>query len=215
MAATFVTPATLRAALGIGSLYDNSLLETVCQAAEDLINKQLWYNEFPVIGASLYQQKCFLVLSGVPTFAAGQTVTINGVGAHYNGNHTITGTYPWTTGSATFPFWALAPYTRTTFPYGISMIQFEGTGHPDDPYHQILPYGKAAISAGSPDYAAEPLIQEAALMIAIDIFQARQQSNAGGVSPDFSPSPYRMGRSLLSRVQGLISPFLSPRGMIG
>jgi len=52
-------------------------------------------------------------------------------------------------------------------------------------------------------------------MLAIDIFQARQQSNAGGVSPDFTPSPYRMGSSLLGRVRGLISPYLSPRGMVG
>ena len=90
MAATFVTPATLRAALGIGSLYDNTLLETVCQAAEDLINKQLWYNEFPVIGASIYQEKAILVMSASPTFATGQSVTISNVGSHYNGTHTIT-----------------------------------------------------------------------------------------------------------------------------
>ena len=52
-------------------------------------------------------------------------------------------------------------------------------------------------------------------MIAVDIWQARQLSSAGGISPDFQPSPYRMGNSLLSRVRGLIADHLAPTGMVG
>ena len=86
----------------------------------------------------------------------------------------------------------------------------------DDNYHLIVPYGKVAVTpTTATDYASEPLIRLAALEMAIDMWQSKQQSNAGGVSPDGSPSPYRMGNALLGRVRGLIAPFLSPRGMVG
>jgi hypothetical protein len=216
MAATYVTEAQLRSALGIGSLYDDATLESVCQAAEDLISKMLWFNKYPIVGASIYDHHGFVVVSANPSFVTGQTVTISKTGAHYNGNHTITGTWPWTTGSATFPWYSWWPYNRATWPYGYSMLQFDVAQNIDNEnYHLIVPYGEVAISAGSPDYAAEPLVNQAALMLAIDIWQARQQSNAGGVSPDFSPSPYRMGSSLLARIRGLIAPFLSPGSMVG
>jgi hypothetical protein len=32
---------------------------------------------------------------------------------------------------------------------------------------------------------------------------------------DFNPGPYRMGRSLLSRVVGLISEYRDPKSMVG
>ena len=216
MAATYVTQAQLRSALSIGSLYDNSTLEACCQAAEDLIKKQLWFNEYPVIGSVMYQKAATLILSATPTFATGQSVTVTNCGSAYNGTFTITGTYPWTSGSVTFPFFAFYPFNTYNFPFGYSMIQYNVGGSPaDEMYHLIVPYGKVSGTSTGVDYATEPLVNEASLMVAIDIWQARQQSNAGGVSPDFTPSPYRMGNSLLSRVRGLLAPYLAPRGMVG
>jgi hypothetical protein len=52
-------------------------------------------------------------------------------------------------------------------------------------------------------------------MISVDIWQARQVSNSGGVSPDFAPSPYRMGNTLLARVRGLLAHAISPSSMVG
>jgi hypothetical protein len=52
-------------------------------------------------------------------------------------------------------------------------------------------------------------------MIAVDIWQARQNSNAGGISPDFTPSPYRMGNTLMARVRGLLADHLAPGGLVG
>ena len=60
-----------------------------------------------------------------------------------------------------------------------------------------------------------PEVNEAALMIAVDIWQARQTSNAGGISPDFQPSPYRMGNTLMARVRGLLADHLAPGGQVG
>ena len=213
--AEYVTVAEVRDALGVQSLYSDADIESVCEASTDLIQKQLWFNEYPVVGVSIYGNIATAVLSAPLPIATGQDVVITGCGGDYNGNHTVTGTYPFTNGSLSFNFYGFLPYTRYNFPAGYSMIQWSVT-HADDNYHLIVPYGKVAVTPTTGvDYADEPLVRQAALMIAIDIWQARQQSNAGGVSPDFSPSPYRMGNSLLSRVRGLLAPYLSPRGMVG
>ena len=213
--ADYVTVAEVRDALGVQSLYSDADIESVCSAATTLIQKQLWFNEYPVVGVSIYGNIATAVLSAPLPIATGQSVVITNCGTTYNGTHTVTGTYPFTNGSLSFNFYGFLPYTRYNFPAGYSMIQWSVT-HADDNYHLIVPYGKVSVTPTTGvDYATEPLVRQAALMIAIDIWQARQQSNAGGVSPDFSPSPYRMGNSLLSRVRGLLAPYLSPRGMVG
>jgi hypothetical protein len=218
MAATYVTADELRANLGIGTLYDNAVVEEVCQTAENLIKKQLWFNEFPAIAGCIYNGNAYIAMSAYPSYVYGQTVTITGCGAHYNGTYTVTGTYPWTNGSGTIPYFNTFPYQNWNYPRGYSLIQYTPAGSPaNDNWHQILPFGKVTGEqyGDAADYSTVPEIREAAMMIAVDVWQARQQSNAGGVSPDFSPSPYRMGNSLLSRVRGLIAPHLSPRGMVG
>jgi hypothetical protein len=53
MPATYVTAATLKASLGVGTLYDSyTWIEDTCQTAEDLINKFLWFDSAPVVGLS-------------------------------------------------------------------------------------------------------------------------------------------------------------------
>jgi hypothetical protein len=218
MAATYVTADDLRTNLGIGSLYDDATVESVCQTAENLIKSQLWFNDFPVVSSAIYSGKAYVVMSANPTFVYGQSVTISGCGAAFNGTYTVTSTYPWTSGSSSFPYFSTFPYNNWNFPRGYSIIQYTPTGSPaDQNWHQVLPYGKVSGEAHglSASYASVPEIQQAAMMIAVDVWQARQQSNASGVSPDFTPSPYRMGNSLLSRVRGLLAPHLSPRGMVG
>jgi len=149
------------------------------------------------------------------SYVTGQTVILSGCGATYNGSRTITGTYPYTNGSVVIPYFLNFPFNYFAFPRGYSMIQFSLT-HADENYHQIVPYGKASgVDTKDTTYGATPAIREAAMMLAVDIWQARQQSSAGGVSPDFSPSPYRMGNSLMGRVRGLIAPYTSPRSMVG
>ena len=213
--ADYVTVAEVRSAIGIQDLYSDVDIEFVCQASTDLIQKQLWFNEYPVIGVATQSGYVTAVLSAPLGISAGQDVVITNCGSAYNGRHTVTGTFPWSSGSTNFNWWAIYPFVRNSFPNGYSMIQWQDT-HPNDNYHLITPYGKVKVSPStSVDYASEPLVRLAALEIAIDMWQSRQQSNAGGVSPDGSPSPYRMGNALLGRVRGLISPYLSPRGMVG
>jgi hypothetical protein len=45
LAATFVTLNELRVALGIGSLYSDSVVEEVCQTAQNIVSDYLWKNQ--------------------------------------------------------------------------------------------------------------------------------------------------------------------------
>ena len=215
MAATYVTSAELKANLGIGTLYADSIVEEVCQTAEDLLNQYLWFDSYPVVGAGVYSNSAIVVISAPISDVTGQVITLSGCGATYNGSKTITGTFPYTQGSVSFPYFINFPFNYRNVPNGYSWISFNLT-HADENYHQIVPYGKASgVDTKDTTYGATPAIREAAMMLAVDIWQARQQSSAGGVSPDFSPSPYRMGNSLMGRVRGLIAPYTSPRSMVG
>ena len=84
----------------------------------------------------------------------------------------------------------------------------------EQPKHAIAPYGSVA-SRTYTDWTADSAVQEAALMISVDIWQARQTTSSGGVSPDFQPSPYKLGNTLLARIRGLIAHALDPRSMVG
>ena len=216
MAATYVTKAELRANLGIGSLYSDATVEECCQSAEDLLKQYLWFNDAPVVAAGLQNNVATLVLANPGIFVKGQSVAIEGCGSTYGGQHTITGTIPGITipVSISTAFWSF--FTNYSFPNGYSFIQFSKV-HADDPFHRIIPSGKASgQDTKEADYSAIPAIREAAMILAVDIWQARQVSQTGGVGMDgISASPYRMGYQLINRVRGLIQPYSAPASLVG
>jgi hypothetical protein len=63
---------------------------------------------------------------------------------------------------------------------------------------------------------AEPApLKEAALSLSIDLFQAQRSAGGQIVASDFQPSPYRLGRSFVAKVSGLLAPYLKAEGMVG
>ena len=190
MPATYVTEAELRSALGIGALYSSAVVEEVCQAAENIVKSKLWFNQEAVyaLEATGTTGRIYIV-ENVGQFSVGDTITVEDVRQHFNGNQTITAK-----GNGWLEFVNAQITTRT--------------------YHTIAPWGRVYGST-SKDYATLPEVNQASLMIAVDIWQARQASNAGGISPDFTPSPYRMGNTLLARVRGLLADHLAPGGQVG
>lgn len=220
MAATYVTANELRSVLGVGTLYPDIDLELACQTAEDTLNQYLWFDSVPVIGSIYQNGVATLVLSSAGTFTTTQTVTITNSGTIFNGSHVITGTYPFSTGSLAFPYIGYNfPYIYNTFPKSYSLIQYtDVTGSPAaQNYRAVVPYGKAAgVDTKTTSYGTTPAIRQAALMLAVDVWQARQAPSSGGVSVDgITPSPYRLGNTMLAKVRGLIAPYTSPRSMVG
>jgi hypothetical protein len=191
LAATTPTVAELRSALGIGSLYSDAVVDECAQAAQDIVFSYLWKNEVNnyahsnIVGSgTLYFNNSVRNI-----FYVGQTVSITGNGATFNGNKVIT---------SMTDFSITVTTTHTTA----------------EAIHSVQPYGEVA-GTQYVNFANVAAVNQAALMIAVDIWQARQASNAGGISPDFQPSPYRMGNTLTARVRGLLAPYLSPNSLVG
>lgn len=188
------TIAELRSALGVGSLYPDATLQQVCDASDAVLLPMLWVNKYYNIGHSNEASTGTLYFQEEVTeiFYVGQTVTITGNGSKHNGNKTIT---------------AVGTYSIT---YAIT-----GNNNTPAPYHPVQPLGTVAADTYV-DWTTDSAVQEAALMIAVDIWQARQVPASGGVAVDgYSPSPYRMGNSLMARVRGLIAHALDPNSMVG
>ena len=216
MPATYVTEAELRSNLGIGSLYTSATVEEVCQTAQDLIEKMLWFNDVPVIGSSVSNNVATITLASPGIFVTGQQITVSQCGSPYNGSHTITGSFPGSTVPTSIGTAFLTNLAFSNNSQGYSIVQFS-VNHADEAFHFIKPYGRAlGPDHKSQSYATTPAIREAAMIVAVDIFQARQVSQTGGVGMDGqSASPYRMGYQLINRVRGLIQPYSSPNSLVG
>jgi hypothetical protein len=187
------TVSELRSALGVGSLYQDSTLQSVCDAADSVILPMLWNNYTFNVAHSNTATTGTLYFDTLveDVFYVGQVVNITGNGSKHNGNKTLTGV-------------------------GDYNITYNITGNNNTPtvYHPVVPFGQVSADQYV-DWSQDSAVQEAALMISVDIWQARQVSNSGGVSPDFTPSPYRMGNTLLARVRGLLAHAISPNSMVG
>ena len=216
MPSALVTMQELRNNLGIGTLYSDATVEECCQSAEDLINQYLWFNTAPVVGTALQDNVATLMLANPNAFVATQSIVVSGCGATFNGTHTITGTIPPSTGTTSLIPVFMYQYGQTNFPSGYSFVQYAKTAS-NQTFHKVVPYGVAT----GPDhktqsYATTPAIREAAMIVAVDIWQARQVSQTGGVGMDgITASPYRMGYQLINRVRGLIQPYSSPASLVG
>lgn len=188
------TIAELRTALGVGSLYSDATLQEVCDAADNVLLPFVWNNSTFNTGHSntTTTGTLYFDFPVQDTFYVGQSVTITGNGSKHNGSKTIT------------------EVGLDSITYAIS-----GNNNVAAPYHPVNPFGTVAAESYL-DPSTVPAIQEAALMISIDIWQSRQAPSSGGVTIDgFAPSPYRMGNTLLARVRGLLAPYLDPRSMVG
>ena len=190
---SLTTVAELRTALGVGTLYADATLQQVCNAADNVLLPFLWNNDNFNIAHSADDDQRTLYFENLTkgTFYVGQAIVVSGNDNLFDGTYSIT------------------EVAENSITY---THEEEGRVRP---YHLVTPFGKVA-AQDDIDYSTIPAIQEAALMISIDIWQSRQAPSSGGVTIDgYAPSPYRMGNTLLARVRGLLAPYLDPRSMVG
>jgi hypothetical protein len=187
------TVAELKSVLGVGSLYPDATIQEVCDASDSVLLPMLWNNYSFNTGHSNTTNTGTLYFneSVEDTFYVGQTVVITGNGSKHNGNKTIT------------------IVDNHTITYAIT-----GNNNVAAPLHPVNPYGQVAAQTYV-DWALDAAVQNAALMIAVEIWQARTSTLTGSNSVDFQPSPYRMSAQLLAKVRGLIAHALDPRSMVG
>jgi len=188
---SLTTVAELRSTLGVGTLYPDATLQEVCDATDAVLLPMLWApTYFTVAHENIVGEGTLYFNDPVAEiFYVGQTVTIVNSGSSYNGSKVIT---------------AVGDYSITM-----------DTNHAAaKTKHAIAPYGTASTTTYT-DWTADMAVQQAALMIAVEIWQARTATLSGSNLVDFQPSPYRMSAQLLAKVRGLISHALDPRSMVG
>jgi len=191
MAATYITKAELRTLLGIGTLYSDATVEEVCQATEDYIKSFLWFNNCPVSGHEATATNVATLTTPIPHgFNVGETITVAGCAAHYNGSKTITAV------------------TTYTLKYAIT--------HAVEDFHLVRPFGKITGPFHAEDYATVPAVREASATVAVTLWQARQApGNSVATVDGFVASPFQLGNTLLAKVRGILAPYLAPSGMAG
>ena len=188
---SLTTVSELRSTLGVGTLYSDAVLQEVCDATDAVLLPMLWTPvQFAVAhsnGVGTGTLYFNIPVAGI--FYVGQSVTVANCGTKYAGAKTIT---------------ALGDYS-------ISMTTTHTTAqakHPIEPYGTVTPESYT-------DWTTDSAIQEAALMVSVEIWQARTATLSGSNLVDFQPSPYRMSSQLLAKVRGLVSHALDPRSFIG
>jgi hypothetical protein len=176
----------------------------------------LWFNDVPVIGASVSNDVATITLASPGMFVTGQQITVSQCGSPYNGSHTITGSFPGSTVPTSIGTAFLTNLAFSNNSQGYSIVQFS-VNNADEAFHFIKPYGRAlGPDTQTASYATTPSIREAAMVLAVDIFQARQVSQTGGVGMDgITASPYRMGYQAINRIRALIQPYSAPNSLVG
>lgn len=185
----FVTIAQLKTTLGLGALYADADLQNICDSADAIIDSFLPHNWHAVIAKEATGTTGTIYTLYPHGLVVGETINVENVGAHYNGSATITDV---STYSISFVDAALSTETKRL----------------------LQPYGRV-LGPENTTWADYDAICMAALLIAVDIFQAKTAPSGGAVAIDFQPAPYKMGMSLLSRVKGLLAPYISTGGMVG
>jgi hypothetical protein len=79
----------------------------------------------------------------------------------------------------------------------------------------VIPAAEVYLESSREFYDGIPEIREAALAIAVDVFQSRQAPGGQINAIDFTPGPYRLGKSLFTRVSGLVARWVDTGTLVG
>lgn len=90
--------------------------------------------------------------------------------------------------------------------------------YPDTVIEQAIDAAEQAITPYLTEEAVEEApaaVKEATMAVTIDIWQTRQAPGGTIQAVDFTPGPFRLGRSLVSKVSGLLGPYYRSTWMVG
>jgi hypothetical protein len=187
-----VTASQLRAILGVSvSLYSDAQLHQIIDSAEQTILPLLTQYQSSVTFANVSDSVIYFTTQRPNYFVPGQSVVVTGAGA-YNATYTVTDD-------------RIEPYTFTA-----------ATAAADRTYPlPFIPNATATLSGGSANdlYAATPPVENAILVVSVEIFQSITAPGNQIMSDNFQPAPFILGRSLTNRVIGLLGPFLDVETM--
>ena len=184
---SIITVAELRQVLGVSdSLYDDPYLEQIIDSAEGVILPLLTQYQSAIASYRIENDVLFVTTIRPNYFVVGQGVDIIGCGAGIDGNYTVTDD-------------RIQPFSFTAALVAADQIETP-----------VIPAGTATLDGGSAAdiYTGVAPIKSALLVVSTEIFQSITAAGGQIEGVDFAPTPYRMGRSLMNRVIGLLSPFI-------
>jgi hypothetical protein len=190
-----VTAAQLRSVLGVSvSLYSDSALNEYLDAAEDAIGDFLVQWTVALVAHESKDNVVTEYTDRPHDFYVGQTVVIEEPHGHgWTGQFVVT---------------EVPTPTSFKFASGVTITDFEK--------HTIRPAGKATAQGSNLTYYdGVQAVEKAVLALAVEIFQAILTTGGTAQALDYTPSPYRLGRTLLYKVTGMISKYLDERSMVG
>ena len=190
---SIITAASLRSVLGVSSsLYSDAYLDEIIGSAEGVILPMLTANQAAIAEVYLTNNVAYYVTQRPHYFVAGQTVVASGiVPSTFNGTITVT--------------------DSITNPYIFSAALVNA----DIIIRGVIPAGVAYLSGANAGtlYASTDAVESAVTIVSVEIFQSITAAGGQIEGVDFTPSPYRMGRSLMNRVIGLLSPYVDVETM--
>ena len=215
----YVDTDELKTVLGVGDLYPDAQLEQAATAATNLVLSMLSRYAYPIDQMCCEDGQTVKARTvGFHRLYVGQNVTISGLPTGFNGNHTVL-SIGYTADVPPRPLWpwpTLWPYSYSNAQELYNTFTFNKTGQATvEEVQAVIPSG-TVIDAGSANvYETDPLVLEACMMLAVEIWQARVAPGGTIQGVDFQPGPFRLGRSLIGRVQGLLAPHLDVGTMVG
>ena len=187
-----ITAAQLRSVLGVSSsLYSDGYLDDIIDTAEQAILPLLIQNSTAIVEYKLDANVATFYTRRVHTFVEGQSIVVTGLPAPFTATHTVT------------------KVTDTSFSAALTSS--------DVTARQIIPNGTATLSGYSAAtlYVGNASIESAIYAVSIEVFQSRTAAGGQIEGIDFAATPYRMGRSLLNRVVGLLGNYIDVDTMVG
>jgi len=189
---SIVTASQLRSILGVSvSLYSDAQLDSYIDSAEQTILPLLTQYQSSVTFCNVTDSVIYFTTMRPNYFVPGQSVIVSGAGT-YSATYTVTDD-------------RIEPYTFTA-----------ATAAADRTYPlPFIPNALATLSGGSAAslYANTPPVENAILVVAVEVFQSITAPGNAIMSDQFQPSPFVLGRSLNNRVIGLLGPFLDVETM--
>ena len=216
----YVDLAELKTVLGVGDLYPDAQLTQASTAATNLVLSMLSRYAYPV------DQLCCETgdevkarTVGFHRLYVGQSIVLEGLPAHLNGPATVT-EIGYTADVPPRPLWpwpTLWPYSYSNAQELYNTFTFELV-HSEPPITEkqaVIPSGYVYDQASQDVYEEDPLVLEACMMLTVEIWQVCVAPGGTIQGVDFQPGPFRLGRSLIGRVQGLLAPHLDVGTMVG
>lgn len=195
-----ITASELRTVLGVSSsLYSDAYLDGIIDAAEQVILPLLTANQNAIAAVYLQSNVAYYITQKPNTFVAGQSVVVTGcVPATFNGTQTVTSNF-------------YDPFPFVPFAYPAPYYFFTSAiTNADITFRPVIPAGVAYLSGANAAtlYAGTDAVEQAVTIVSVEIFQSVVAPGGQIEGVDFTPSPYRMGRSLQNRVIGLLGNYI-------